>query len=59
MKIVIESLMIFLGTLMTAGLVALGEPANAELAIVEAVIAQGEAAPVPAPGVAPSDARQR
>lgn len=36
MKLFIESLMIFLGTLMTAALVALGEPANAEVALAQA-----------------------
>lgn len=36
MKLFVESLMIFFGTLLTAGLVALGEPANAELAIAQA-----------------------
>jgi hypothetical protein len=37
MKLLIESLMIFFGTLLAAGLVALGEPAGAELAIINAV----------------------
>jgi hypothetical protein len=36
MKLVIESAIIFFGTLMAAALVALGEPANAELALVQA-----------------------
>jgi hypothetical protein len=34
MKLFLQSLIIFFGTLMAAGLVALGEPANAELALV-------------------------
>ncbi|MBA2674871.1 hypothetical protein [Ramlibacter sp.] len=33
MKLLIESLMVFLGTLMAAAVVALGEPASAELAL--------------------------
>ena len=37
MKIAVQSLMIFFGTLMAAALVALGEPANAEVAMVQAV----------------------
>jgi hypothetical protein len=37
MKLLIESLMIFFGTLRAAGLVALGEPAGAELAIIKAM----------------------
>lgn len=40
MKLLIESLMIFFGTLATAALVALGEPANAELAVVQAATQQ-------------------
>lgn len=34
MKLFLQSLIIFFGTLMAAGLVALGEPGNAELALV-------------------------
>ena len=37
MKLLIESLVIFFGTLLAAGLVALGEPAGAEIAIIKAV----------------------
>jgi hypothetical protein len=37
MRVFIQSIMIFFGTLMAAGLVALGEPAGAELDIVGAV----------------------
>jgi hypothetical protein len=54
MKLFIESLMIFLGTLMTAALVALGEPANAELAIAQAATEQAQ--PAPTQAVAPSSA---
>jgi hypothetical protein len=31
MKIIVQSLMVFFGTLLAAGLVALGEPASAEV----------------------------
>jgi hypothetical protein len=51
MKLFIESLMIFFGTLLTAALVALGEPANAELAIVQAATQ-----PVPFSQTAPARA---
>lgn len=47
MKLFIESLMIFFGTLLTAALVALGEPAHAELAMAQAVIEQAQSAPEP------------
>ena len=55
MKLFIESLMIFFGTLLTAALVALGEPANAELAIAQAAIQQAQ--PVPEPTAAPGASR--
>ena len=38
MKLFIESVVIFLGTLIAAAVVALGEPAAADLAIVRSVI---------------------
>ena len=37
MKFVLQSLVIFFGTLIAAALVALGEPASADLAIIKAV----------------------
>ena len=37
MRLLIQSSMIFFGTLLAAGLVALGEPAGAELAIINAL----------------------
>jgi hypothetical protein len=36
MKLIVESLMIFFGTLMAAAVVALGEPADAEVAVATA-----------------------
>ena len=44
MKLLIESAMIFFGTLMAAGVVALGEPARADHGMAK------EAAPVPSMG---------
>ncbi len=43
MKLVIESVMIFFGTLMAAVIVANGEPAGAELAIIKSVIQEATA----------------
>jgi len=62
MKLFIESLMIFFGTLMTAALVALGEPANAELAIVQAAtqpVPFAQSAPAPGDTAAASGLRSR
>lgn len=44
MKLLLQSAMIFFGTLMTAAVVALGEPAQADVALAEAAAA----APSPA-----------
>jgi hypothetical protein len=43
MKLLIQSAMIFFGTLMAAGLVALGEPGKAEVAIARSVSSDGAA----------------
>jgi hypothetical protein len=41
MKLFVQSVMIFFGTLLAAGLVALGEPGSAEVRMVEAPASAG------------------
>jgi hypothetical protein len=45
MKVFLQTLVIFFGTLLAAGLVALGEPAHAEVALVRAAASITQVAP--------------
>lgn len=53
MKLLVQSAMIFFGTLMAAAVVALGEPAKADIALAESA----KAATSGAPGLRTSEAR--
>lgn len=55
MKLLIESVMVFFGTLMAAAVVALGDPAGAELDIVKSAIQSHE--PVAQTSAAPANKR--
>jgi len=58
MKLLIRSAMIFFGTLMAAGLVALGEPAGADLAITSQPASAARTTPAEASLVAARAFRQ-
>jgi hypothetical protein len=44
MKLFLETLIVFFGTLMAAGLVALGKPASAEIALLDSVVTSTQVA---------------